>query len=57
MEVDGDIVIGADQVNKFFFMDENEEQDAFGASTKAQIQMSGSILKNEQEKVSSTPFL
>ena len=42
----GDIVIQAEQMNEFFFMDEDQEMENYGASTKASIAMSGNILKD-----------
>jgi hypothetical protein len=42
----GDIVIQAEQMNEFFFMDEDQEMQNYGASTKASIAMSGNILKD-----------
>lgn len=52
-EMGGDIDIPADQMNEFFFMNSDEEQMKYGASTKASMAMAGSILKDtKQEQVS-----
>ena len=49
----GDIEVPADQMNQFFFMDTDEEQEAYGATTKAPKGLTGNIAKEEgQQKVS-----
>jgi hypothetical protein len=48
----GDIVIDAEKMNDFFFMDSDQEMENYGASTKASVALSGNILKQtNQEKV------
>ena len=51
----GDINVPADQLNDFFFMDQDEEQEKYGASTKIPDALSGNVLKDaSQQKVSFT---
>jgi hypothetical protein len=45
----GDIVIEADKMNEFFFMDSDQEMQNYGASSKASMALSGSILKDTQQ--------
>lgn len=53
-----DIVVPADQMAEFFFMDQDEEIEKYGESTKVPAGLSGSIMKEEKvEKVSSFHFL
>jgi len=40
-EKGGDIVIEADNMNDFFFMDSDQEMNKYGASTKASMALSG----------------
>ena len=40
----GDIVIDAENMNEFFFMGSDEEMQNYGASSKASMALSGSIL-------------
>ena len=52
-ENSNDIVIPADQVGDFFFMDQDEEMEKYGESTKVPVALSGNIFKEEKvEKVS-----
>jgi len=41
----GDIEVPADQMNEFFFMDADEEQERYGATTKIPTALSGNIMK------------
>jgi hypothetical protein len=47
---DGDIVINAENMNEFFFMDSDQEMQNYGASSKASMALSGSILKDSQKQ-------
>ena len=51
---DGDIKVQAEDMNNFFFMDQDEEQEKYGATTKVpDTLMTGNILKEaSQQKVS-----
>lgn len=55
--ISGDIVIDAENMNEFFFMDSDQEMQNYGASSKASMALSGSILKDtQQQKVSKRVF-
>jgi hypothetical protein len=47
----GDIEVPADQMNEFFFMDADEEQERYGATTKIPSALSGNIMKEGNQKV------
>lgn len=48
-----DIAVPAEQMQDFFFMDTDEEQEKYGASTKIPDALSGGIVKEaKNEKVS-----
>ena len=53
----GDIVINAENMNEFFFMDSDEEKQNYGASSKASMALSGSILKDTQQQKVSRVFI
>lgn len=55
--ITGDIVIDAEKMNEFFFMDSDQEMQNYGASTKASMALSGSILKDTQQAKVSRVFL
>ena len=48
----GDIEVPAEQMNEFFFMDNDEEQEKYGASTKIPTALSGNLMKEGNQKVS-----
>ena len=53
-----DILIDSQKMNEFFFMDSDQEEQKYGASTKASMALSGSFVKeSQQQKVSFDPFI
>ena len=48
-EVGNDIVIQANQMNDFFFMDSDQEEQKYGVSTNSSKALSGNILKDTKQ--------
>ena len=44
-----DIEVPAEQMNDFFFMDADEEEEKYGASSKIPEALSGGIMKEAKE--------
>jgi hypothetical protein len=42
---DNDIKVQAEDMNNFFFMDQDEEQEKYGATTKVPDSLTGNVLK------------
>ena len=53
--IGGDIDIAPDKMQSFFFMDSDEEQQAYGVTTKSSMALTNTFLKNaSKQKVSIT---